>query len=223
MAARATDLLSDTANDRFKRRFSAWFWGGLMFATVVHFGLIRFFPELTAADISFSVTEFEAIDLPPEVEIPPPPELIRRPALPVVATTDLEEDITIAPTTFAENPIANLPPPPSDQASIADRPTITPFTVAPEVKDPAKAARIVESKYPRVLRDAGIGGTVEVWAFIDAVGVVKRAQVKQSSGYRSLDEAAVAAVREFEFRPALLLDQHVPVWVVLPLTFRLEN
>ncbi len=223
MATHATDFLPETANDRFKRRFSAWFWGGLMFATIAHFGLIRFFPQLTAADVSFSITEFEALELPPEVEIPPPPELIRRPALPVVASADLQEDITIAPTTFEENPVANLPPPPRDQASIADRPTITPYTVAPELKDPARAARIVEGKYPRVLQEAGIGGRVEVWAFIETNGVVTKAQVKESSGYEKLDEAAVAAVREFEFRPALLMDRNVPVWVVLPVTFRVDR
>ncbi len=187
MATRATAFLSDTANDRFKRRFGARFWGALMIATVVQFGLIRFFPELAAADVSFSVTEFVAIELPPEVEIAPHPELIRRPALPVVAPTDLEEDITIAPTTLYVNPVCDLPPPPSDQASIAHQLTITPFTVAPELKDPARVARIVEGKYPRVLQDAGIGGSVEVWAFIDVGGVVTRAQVKGSSGYEKLD------------------------------------
>ncbi len=223
MATHATAILLETANDRFKRRGRAWFWGGLMFATVAHFGLIRFFPELTAADFSFSINEFEAIELPPEVEIPPPPELIRRPALPVVATADLEEDITIAPTTFEENPVETLPPPPSDPASLADRPTITPYTVAPELKDPARAARIVEGKYPRVFQDAGIGGSVEVWAFIDADGVVTKALVKGSSGYEKLDEAALAAVREFQFRPAMLMDRHVPVWVVLPVTFRVDR
>lgn len=70
--------------------------------------------------------------------------------------------------------------------------------------------RIVEGKYPSVLQDAGIGGRVQVWAFIDARGVVTRAQVKGSSGYEKLDEAAVAAVREFEFLPALLMDRTCP-------------
>ncbi len=116
-----------------------------------------------------------------------------------------------------------LPPPPSDPASLADRPTITPYTVAPELKDPARAARIVEGKYPRVFQDAGIGGSVEVWAFIDADGVVTKALVKGSSGYEKLDEAALAAVREFQFRPAMLMDRHVPVWVVLPVTFRVDR
>ena len=36
------------------------------------------------------------IELPPEIEIPPPPEAISRPATPVMATADIDDDITIA-------------------------------------------------------------------------------------------------------------------------------
>ncbi|GIS79785.1 MAG: hypothetical protein CM1200mP14_13510 [Gammaproteobacteria bacterium] len=49
-------------------------------ATVVHFSAFAFWPELTAADFSFESDEFEAIELPPEIEIPPPPQQIARPA-----------------------------------------------------------------------------------------------------------------------------------------------
>ena len=100
MATHATDFLSETANDRFKRRGRAWFWGGLMFATVAHFGLMRFFPELTAADFSFSVTEFEAIELPPEVDGEPPQtqvvvdeEFVRQRLAQVAQDTDLSRYI----------------------------------------------------------------------------------------------------------------------------------
>jgi len=213
----------ETANDRFKQRFGAWLWAGIILSTAVHFALLRFFPTLSAADLSFSVTEFEAIDLPPEVEIPPPPEAIARPAVPVVAQTQLEEDITIAPTTFAENPIENLPPPPADISRLGDRPVFTPYTVGPKLRDPQRAAEILQRKFPEILRNAGIGGTVLVWAFVDQTGVVKNCQVHTSSGNNLLDQAAVAAVFEFEFLPALNYDQHVPVWVSLPVTFQIRR
>ncbi len=213
------DAHLETANDLFKKKAAAWFWGGLMLATVVHFGFIRFFPELAAADVSFAMSEFRAIELPPEVHVPPPPEAIQRPALPVVAETELEEDVTIAPTTFEENPVDKLPPPPAEASRLQDAPAFTPYTVAPRLLDPKRAERIVEQKYPKLLSQAGIGGTVIVWAFIDATGVVRNCVVNKSSGVTGLDEAAEAAVTEFRFAPALNADKHVPVWVQIPITF----
>jgi len=41
-----------TANERLKDSFSAWFWGSMIVATLVHFGVFAFWPELTAEDIS---------------------------------------------------------------------------------------------------------------------------------------------------------------------------
>ncbi len=223
MSGQRSSVYRLTANDRFKRSAGSWLWGSVMVATVFHFGLFKFFPELTASDVSYGVNEFEAIELPPEVEIPPPPEQITRPAVPVVAATELEEDITIAPTTFEENPVENLPPPPSDASRLSDQPVFTPYTVRPEIKNRREAVRIVERYYPKLLKDAGIGGQVMVWVFIDTNGVVKNAQVQKGSGNSSLDESALKAAREFEFTPALNRDQRVPVWVAIPITFSIKR
>ena len=215
--------IRETANDRFKQSFNSWFWGGVSVATVLHFMLFAFFPELTAADVSYGVNEFESVELPPEVEVPPPPEQIQRPAVPVVASAELEEDITIAPTTFEENPVDKLPPPPSDASRLGDKPVFTPFTVRPEIKNRREAVRIVERAYPKLLRDAGIGGKVFVWVFIDTNGQVKNAQVNKSSGNKSLDEAALKAAEQFEFTPALNRDKKVAVWVQIPVTFSVKD
>jgi protein TonB len=215
--------LRGSANDRFKKSAESYLWGALCIAVVAHFGLFNFFPELTASDVSFGVDEFEAIELPPEVEIPPPPEQISRPAVPVVAATELEEDITIAPTTFEENPVENLPPPPSDASRLGDQPVFTPMTVRPEIKDRRAALRIVERNYPKLLKDAGIGGDVNVWVFIDANGEVQNAQVQKSSGNRSLDDAALKSAKEFTFTPALNRDKRVPVWISIPIAFAVIN
>jgi TonB family protein len=215
--------LNLTANDRFKARADQWLWASVMVATVFHFGLFKFFPELTASDVSFGTSEFEAIELPPEVEIPPPPEQISRPAVPIVAAAELEEEVTIAPTTFEENPVENLPPPPSDASRLGDQPVFTPFTVKPELKNSRAARRIVEESYPRLLKDAGIGGTVVLWAFIDTNGIVKNAKVQNSSWQTMLDEASVAAIMQFEYTPALNRDQRVPVWIQQSITFSVRN
>ncbi|MFW6199528.1 MAG: hypothetical protein ACOC8K_03050, partial [Gemmatimonadota bacterium] len=102
----------ETANDRYKQSYANWFWGSIIVATVLHFGVFYLWPDMEAADVSFAAEELENIELPPDVEIPPPPDAIARPATPVVTEAEVSEDITIAPTTFEDNPAEDLPPPP---------------------------------------------------------------------------------------------------------------
>jgi len=214
-------LVTETANDRFKSSFSTWFWGSMITATVLHFVFFAFLDFGEPEDVSFSMEEIEMIDIPPEVEIPPPPEAIARPATPVVATATIDEDITIAPVTFDENPVENLPPPPDEvETDISAAPAFTPYTVAPDRINDAEIVRALEREYPPLLRDAGIGGTVLVWFFIDESGIVQNQQVQQSSGHQALDDAALRVAPVFRFTPALNRDNAVPVWVAFPITFR---
>ena len=215
--------VQETANERLKRSFSSWFWGSMIAATVIHFAAFAFWPELTAADFSFDSTELEAIELPPEIEIPPPPQQIARPATPVMASADIDEDITIAPTTFEDNPVEDLPPPPEEAVvDISAAPTFTPFTVAPDILNRGEVIRAMEREYPPLLRDAGIGGTVQVFFFIDEEGVVQQFQVNVTSGHQALDDAALAVAGVYRFSPALNRDKRVPVWVSFGITFQVR-
>ena len=63
----------------------------MIVATLLHFCVFNFWPEMTAADVSIDSEEFTAIELPPEIEIPPPPQAIARPATPVIASADIED------------------------------------------------------------------------------------------------------------------------------------
>ena len=215
--------LAQTANERLKKSFSSWFWGSMIVATTAHFGAFAYWPELTAEDFSFTAEEITAIELPPEIEIPPPPQQIARPATPVVATADIDEDITIAPTTFDENPVEDLPPPPEEQATdLSAAPTFTPMTVRPEILNRTEVMRAMEREYPPLLRDAGIGGTVIVYFFIDEQGVVQNTRVFESSGHQALDEAALKVADVYRFSPALNRDKRVPVWVQFGITFQVR-
>ena len=214
-------LVTESANDRFKSSFSTWFWGSMITATVLHFVFFAFLDFGEPEDVSFSMEEIEMIDIPPEVEIPPPPEAIARPATPVVATATIDEDITIAPVTFDENPVENLPPPPDEvETDISAAPAFTPYTVAPDRINDSEIQRALEREYPPLLRDAGIGGTVVVWFFIDETGIVQNQRVHTSSGHQALDDAALRVAPVFRFTPALNRDKAVPVWVSFPITFR---
>jgi protein TonB len=216
-------LLAENANDRLKRTFDSWFWGSMIMATVIHFGAFTFAPEMTTEDFSFSSEELEAIVMPPEIEIPPPPQAIARPATPVIATADIDEDITIAPTTFDDNPVDDLPPPPEEiQTDVSAAPTFTPFTVAPTLQNMREVQRALTIEYPTVLRDSGIGGSVNVWFFIDEEGRVIQTQVNESSGYDALDDAALKVADIMRFSPAMNRENRVQVWVSLPITFQVR-
>ncbi len=213
----------DTANDRFKRSFGNWFWGSMIAATVIHFMMFQFWPEMTAEDFSYTADELEAIELPPEVEIPPPPEAIARPATPVITEAAIDTEITIAPTTFEDNPIEDLPPPPADETvDISAAPTFTPYTTAPDMTNRDEVGRALMREYPSLLRDAGIGGIVEVWFFINENGRVQDTQVNRSSGHAQLDQAALRVADIARFTPAMNRDQIVPVWVSIPITFEVR-
>lgn len=217
------DDARQTANQRFKDSLNRWFFGSIMLATVFHFGVIAFFPELTAADISVVLRHTDIIPLPPEIKIPPPPEEILRPAVPVVDPMILDEEITIAETTLGKNPLETLPEPPDEVSRIGERPVWVPHTVRPEIKNRERAAEAVLRHYPKLLQDAGVGGTVFVWVFIDTNGVVRNAQVQTSSGVAALDEAALRAVYEIEFTPALNMDVTVAVWASFDIAFQVAG
>ncbi len=214
-----------TANDHFKNSFSSWFWGSLILATGAHFALLNLWPRLTAQDFSVDAKEFRVMDIPPEVTVPPKPREIQRPAAPVISTAEIDEGLTIPRTTFEENPVGVLPPPPDSAAtsSMAETPGFTPMTVRPDIKNRDELERALAREYPPLLRDAGIGGTAEVWFQIDEEGVVRQTLIKTGSGHRALDQAALQVAGIIEFTPALNRDKRVPVWISLPITFRVRQ
>ena len=105
-------------------------------------------------------------------------------------------------------------------ASLMQEPTFTPYTVRPDLSNEREVQRAMEREYPPILREAGIGGTVNVQFFIDAEGVVQRVLVAEPSGHEALDSAALRVARVFRFNPARDDDEPIPVWIAIPLTFQ---
>ncbi len=70
-----------------------------------------------------------------------------------------------------------------------------------------------------LLRNAGIGGTIRVYFFIEADGTVGSVQIDQSLGHEGLDAAALSVAEVYQFSPALNRDEAVPVWASFPITF----
>ena len=217
-----------SANDRFKNGFRGRFWGSIILAVLAHFGALQYSPEFTAEDISFTTEDLVSIELPPEIQIPPPPQAVARPATPIITDVAVTEDITIAPTTFEFNTIENLPPPPTEVTvaeaaeDVSAAPTFTPYTVGPTLLNRNDVAEAMVESYPEALRRSGIGGIVRVYFFINKEGLVQDYRIHQSSGFPQLDEAALAVADVYRFSPAMNRDKEVPVWVSLPIEFQVR-
>ncbi len=108
------------------------------------------------------------------------------------------------------------------EPSISEAPTFTPYTVAPSITNRQDVVRAMEEAYPPLLRDAGIGGTIRVYFFIEADGSVGSVQIDQSSGHEALDDAALRVADVYRFSPAKNREEAVPVWVSFPITFQVR-
>jgi protein TonB len=78
----------------------------------------------------------------------------------------------------------------------------------------------VAPEYSDMAREAGVEGTVMLWALVDLDGSVKAVQVIRSVPL--LDAAASAAVHRWRFTPALASGHPVRVWVAVPVRFSLH-
>lgn len=219
MAVHDVTLKHETANERFKTRSRNWFWMSVGGATAIHFLVFALSPTMTAADYSWTIDEFKAIPLPPEIEIPPPPEEITRPATPVVSDATIEDDMTVAPNVDIYDLEGQLAPPPVSTPDESDPPPFTPMTVRPELRNQAEVERALKRNYPSTLRDAGIGGRATIWFFIAEDGTVLETRLKESSDYDQLDRAALAVAEVMRFSPAWNRDKKVQVWVSIPIAF----
>lgn len=80
-----------------------------------------------------------------------------------------------------------------------------------------------EPPYPAAARRRRQEGVVLLQVTVAAAGRATRVEVKQSSGFALLDEAAVRAVRQWEFEPARLDSKAVASEIEVPVRFRLTN
>lgn len=108
---------------------------------------------------------------------------------------------------------------PGYPADLAEAPAFTPREVDPKLANRQAVQHALEVNYPTALRDAGIGGTVTTYLFIDQEGNILRALVHESSGSPILDEAALNVADVMEYEPALNRGEAVPVWVQINITF----
>jgi TonB family protein len=107
-------------------------------------------------------------------------------------------------------PVVPVPPPPSQT---------TPQRVGGVIKEPKKI-RHVPPAYPSMAQQAHIEGIVIIEAIIGVDGRVKEARVLRSKPL--LEQAALDAVRQWEFTPTTLNGVPVPVIMTVTVNFTLK-
>jgi periplasmic protein TonB len=107
-------------------------------------------------------------------------------------------------------PSAPPPPPPPPQQ---------PVRVGGAIKQPTKL-KDVRPVYPPIAQSARVSGVVIIEATIGADGRVKDAKVLRSIPL--LDQAALDAVKQWQFTPTLLNGVPVPVIMTVTVNFTLQ-
>jgi protein TonB len=177
-------------------------------------------PKIEVKPFTRVIKVIETIDIPPEIKekIKPPEEMVK-PLIEIIVEDDLgedeDEDIEIVDT------IEKTTLDPYEEKVAPKFGTTSKFTIYEEAPI---AIRQIRPVYPEFARHSGIEGEVilEVEVFEDgsvgAINVLKSLM----SGPGGLDEAAIKAVRQWEFQPAKSGGKPVAVWVTFPVTFSLD-
>ena len=78
-------------------------------------------------------------------------------------------------------------------------------------------------KYPETARREGWEGTVLLRVLVDQDGKSKSIEINRSSGFETLDRAAMQAVKSWRFYPAHYGERRVESWVNVPIVFNLAD
>jgi protein TonB len=201
-----------SANFKFKSKYMRTLEITLLIAIGIHVGAIYTVPPYEIQPYRLKEQKLQAIDIPDDIVIPPPPEEIERPVLPteMEISDDVDVDETIPETDF--NPFA--PPEIPDESGTAES-----FYAFDSPPTPIKTRA---PDYPELARAAGAEGTVMVEVTIDKNGRVIEARVISSDTIKSLEEAAKKAAMDWLFNPAKQRDIPVKARIVIPFEFDLH-
>jgi protein TonB len=202
-------------NVKFKKGYNKYLRNALFGAIVIHFLIFYFSPQFEFKPYVLREEYFEAIELPEQFDIPPPPQEVAQPAIPMEAAEgeEVDEEADIAPTTFDD--IESLPPPPPPPSEQAQE-----FYAFDE---PPVLVKYVNPKYPDLARQAGIEGTVLLSVLVGEDGKVISARVLQSDVTPAMEKNAIQAVKQFLFKPAKQRTVPVKATMMVPIRFKLHG
>jgi periplasmic protein TonB len=156
----------------------------------------------------------------PPAPPPPPPPVVKAPPPTVIAAPAVAK----TPTAFEVAPPPDVPAPPAPPVVVqaAEAPPAAP---SPPKMLPASAVQYLDTPldYPRASRRLSEAGTVTLRVYIDERGHVASVQLSRSSGFARLDDAALASVKKWRFKPYSENGQPMAGYAVIPVMFELEK
>jgi protein TonB len=166
----------------------------------------------------------EVVPKPP----PPPKPQVRHKPPPMPQPPIITAQPEAPPTTYTAPPPPPTPVPlppieaPVAPVAVAPAPEPAPAAVTPPRFNAAYLNNPAPT-YPLVSRERGEEGRVVLRVFVNERGEPQEVQVRTSSGYNRLDDAARDTVRKWKFVPAKRGDTAVGAWVLIPLSFSLRS
>ena len=156
---------------------------------------------------------------------PPRPKPVTTPPPIVAAPTEAPAPVVVPPPDPTPLPPIETPPSP---IAAAPEPAPAPPTKAPPepVVPPVFNADYLNNpppSYPPASRRTGEQGKVVLRVFVSEQGLPSDVQVRTSSGFSRLDEAASTTVRQWRFVPARRGNTPVGAWVLVPISFSLRS
>ena len=192
-------------------------------AAAAHVALIAFVAVVVPAEElkkTLQPMAVRLVEILPELPKPPrPPEppkpkkTLPPPPLPLLTSNAVSD----APSTFTVPP---QPPAPVQAAPINVAPAPVAITAARFDADYLHNPKPV---YPHASRRLGEQGKVLLRVYVSAAGLAEKVEIKLSSSFARLDQAAEEAVSHWRFVPARRGDQAIAAWVQVPITFQLES
>ena len=148
---------------------------------------------------------------PPSVAIPVPVPDAEAPPEQVIASQEELSQSTSSVATEGDNQLVVAPP---------DDDALPKFGDYVYVEELPEVISKPAPEYPDLARSAGVDGVVQLQALVGKDGKVK--DVRVMKGVEMLNEAALKAVRNWVFKPALSNNKPVAVWVAVPVRFSLN-
>lgn len=149
----------------------------------------------------------------PVAQPAPQPVAIATPMPEALAPAGVIEPQTPAPVTAVATAEPAAPPAPPSPAA------------PPRIELPSSSADYLNNPpppYPALSKRLGEQGKVVIRAFIDANGVATQAQIRTSSGYDRLDQAALQTVLKWRYVPGKRAGVAEAMWFNVPIHFVLE-
>lgn len=111
---------------------------------------------------------------------------------------------------------------PTDPPSSTPDPEAIPYDEPPELQNPDEVQARLQEVYPDSLKQAGVGGAVVLWMYVDREGRVVETRVEDSEGPSAFEDPAREVVRSMQFSAARNDGQPKAVWVQQRILFRVK-